>query len=50
MNLVAYSYGQKFIGEGDEIIVSQMEHHSNIIPWQMVAEERRCEDPGHTDE
>jgi len=40
INLVAYSYGQKFIGEGDEIIVSQMEHHSNIIPWQMVAEEK----------
>lgn len=40
VNLVAHSYGRKFIGEGDEIIVSQMEHHSNIIPWQMVAEER----------
>jgi cysteine desulfurase/selenocysteine lyase len=40
VNLVAYSYGRKFIGEGDEILVSQMEHHSNIIPWQMIAEER----------
>ncbi len=40
INLVAYSYGRKFIGEGDEILVSQMEHHSNIIPWQMVAEEK----------
>ncbi len=40
INLVAQSYGRKFIGEGDEILVSQMEHHSNIIPWQMVAEER----------
>ena len=40
VNLVAYSYGRKFIGEGDEIIVSQMEHHSNIIPWQMIAEEK----------
>jgi cysteine desulfurase / selenocysteine lyase len=39
VNLVAYSYGRKFIGEGDEILVSQMEHHSNIIPWQIVAEE-----------
>lgn len=39
VNLVAYSYGRKFIGEGDEILVSQMEHHSNIIPWQVVAEE-----------
>src|SRR6478672_5283458 len=42
VNLVAYSYGRKFIGEGDEILVSQMEHHSNIIPWQVVAEERRA--------
>lgn len=39
-NLVAYSYGRKFIGEGDEIILSQMEHHANIIPWQVVAEEK----------
>jgi len=40
VNLVAYSYGKKFIRAGDEIIISQMEHHSNIIPWQVVAEER----------
>ncbi|MBP6004984.1 MAG: cysteine desulfurase [Pyrinomonadaceae bacterium] len=40
VNLVAQSYGKKFINEGDEIIISQMEHHSNIIPWQIVAEER----------
>ena len=40
VNLVAFSYGRKFIGEGDEILVSQMEHHSNIIPWQMIAEEK----------
>jgi len=40
INLVAHSYGRKFIGEGDEILVSQMEHHSNIIPWQQIAEER----------
>lgn len=39
INLVAASYGKAFIGEGDEIIVSQMEHHSNIIPWQQIAEE-----------
>lgn len=39
-NLVAYSYGRKFINEGDEIILSQMEHHANIIPWQVVAEEK----------
>lgn len=40
INLVAFSYGRKFINAGDEILVSQMEHHSNIIPWQMIAEER----------
>lgn len=40
VNLVAYSYGRKFIGEGDEIIISAMEHHANIIPWQIVAEEK----------
>jgi cysteine desulfurase/selenocysteine lyase len=40
INLVAHSYGNKFIGEGDEIVLSQMEHHSNIVPWQMIAEER----------
>ena len=40
VNLVAYSYSRKFINEGDEIIISQMEHHSNIIPWQQVAEEK----------
>jgi len=42
INLVAHSYGRKFIGEGDEILVSQMEHHSNIIPWQQIADERRA--------
>ncbi len=40
VNLVAYSYGRKFIGEGDEILISQMEHHANIIPWQILAEEK----------
>lgn len=40
VNLVAGSYGRKFVGEGDEIIISQMEHHANIIPWQMLAEEK----------
>ncbi len=38
INLVANSYGRTFLKEGDEIIVSQMEHHANIVPWQMVAE------------
>jgi cysteine desulfurase / selenocysteine lyase len=36
LNLVAYTYGMSFIGQGDEIAVSIMEHHSNILPWQMV--------------
>lgn len=39
INLVASSYGRTFLKEGDEIIVSQMEHHANIVPWQMVAEQ-----------
>ena len=40
INLVASSYGKGLIKEGDEILISQMEHHSNIVPWQVVAEER----------
>ncbi|HUF03738.1 MAG TPA: cysteine desulfurase [Aridibacter sp.] len=40
INLVASGYGRKFINSGDEIVISQMEHHSNIVPWQMIAEER----------
>jgi len=37
INLAAFSFGEAFISEGDEIIVSEMEHHSNIVPWQMMA-------------
>lgn len=37
INLVAYSFGEAFVGEGDEIIVSEIEHHSNIVPWQLLA-------------
>jgi cysteine desulfurase/selenocysteine lyase len=40
VNLVMHGYGRKFVGEGDEIIISGMEHHSNIVPWQMLAEEK----------
>ena len=40
INLVAYSFGNKFINEGDEVIVSALEHHSNIVPWQMICEAR----------
>lgn len=36
-NLLAYSYGMNFIGKGDEIVISILEHHSNLIPWQQVA-------------
>ena len=39
INLVASAYGRKFIKQGDEIIISAMEHHSNIVPWQMLCEE-----------
>ena len=42
INLVADSYGRRFLKEGDEIIISTMEHHSNIVPWQMLCEERGC--------
>ncbi|NOT76502.1 MAG: cysteine desulfurase [Cyclobacteriaceae bacterium] len=42
VNLVAASYGRTFIKEGDEIIISGLEHHSNIVPWQMVCEEKGC--------
>ncbi len=39
INLVAQSYGRKHIGPGDEIIVSELEHHANIVPWQLLAEQ-----------
>ncbi len=39
INLVASSYGRKFVKRGDEIIISALEHHSNIVPWQLLAEE-----------
>ena len=42
INLVASSYGRKNINEGDEIIISTMEHHSNIVPWQMLCEEKKA--------
>lgn len=40
VNLVAQTYGRKFIGAGDEILISAMEHHANIVPWQMLCEEK----------
>ncbi len=40
INLVMHGYGRKFIGAGDEIVISEMEHHANIVPWQMLCEEK----------
>jgi cysteine desulfurase / selenocysteine lyase len=40
INLVVHSYGRKFLTAGDEIIISAMEHHSNIVPWQILCEEK----------
>lgn len=42
INLVASSYGRKFFNAGDEVIISAMEHHSNIVPWQLICEEKGC--------
>lgn len=43
INLVASCFGRKYINEGDEVIISAMEHHSNIVPWQMICEERKAQ-------
>src|SRR5262249_27971736 len=40
INLIAQSYGRAFLKEGDEILISHMEHHSNIVPWQMLCEQK----------
>ena len=42
LNALAFSFGEAFIGEGDEIIVSGLEHHSNIVPWQMLCERKKA--------
>ncbi len=42
INLVAATYGRTFVNEGDEIIISNLEHHSNIVPWQFVCEEKKA--------
>src|SRR5438128_633270 len=42
INLVMHGYGRKFVGAGDEVIISAMEHHSNIVPWQMLCEEKNA--------
>lgn len=43
INLVAYSFGKAFIHPGDEVIISEMEHHSNIVPWQILCEDRKAQ-------
>ena len=54
INLVAFSFGEVFVGDGDEIIVSETEHHSNIVPWQMLCQRKgaslkviKVDDDGH---
>ena len=54
INLVAFCYGEAFVGEGDEVIVTEAEHHSNIIPWQMMCRRKgavlkvlQVDDNGH---
>src|SRR5699024_7227581 len=42
INLIAYSYGRKFVKEGDEIVLTISEHHSNILPWQQLAKEKNA--------
>lgn len=42
INLVAYSFGEAFINEGDEVIVTEMEHHANIVPWQIICERKKA--------
>lgn len=42
INTVAYSFGEKFVREGDNVIVSEMEHHSNIVPWQLLCERKKA--------
>src|SRR5205823_1065230 len=42
INLVAQTYGRTRIRAGDEIVVTEMEHHSNIVPWQLLCEQQGC--------
>ncbi len=42
INLVMHGYGRKFVNPGDEVIISAMEHHANIVPWQMLCEEKHA--------
>jgi cysteine desulfurase / selenocysteine lyase len=40
INLVAYAWGREHVGQGDEVLITHMEHHSNIVPWQLLCQER----------
>ena len=42
INLLAFSFGEKYIHDGDEIVISEMEHHANIVPWQMLCERKKA--------
>lgn len=42
INLVAQCYGEKFLNEGDEIVITELEHHANIVPWQVLADKKKC--------
>ena len=42
INMVAFSFGERFVGEGDEIVLSSLEHHSNLVPWQMLCERKKA--------
>lgn len=42
VNLVAQCYGENFLQEGDEIVITEMEHHSNLVPWQLLAQKKKC--------
>ena len=50
INLVAQTYGPSDFGAGDEVIISAMEHHSNIVPWQMMCEEKGAKVARSSDE
>lgn len=42
LNVLAFSFGEAFVQEGDEIVITQLEHHSNIVPWQMLCERKHA--------
>lgn len=42
LNLLAFSLGEKYVREGDEIVITEMEHHSNIVPWQLMCERKKA--------